>query len=377
MKLTLLTQNLKNAVNFVSRLTQKSISLPILNNILIKTDSNLLELTATNLEIGIQCWVLSKIDKGGQIAIPSKILNSLLNSLPSKEDKLDLELKDSYLFLKGKSFSAKIIGNNANDFPVIPKVSEKFCKIDSNVLSEGLSQVVDFVSLNQIKPELFGVFINFSPQLIIMTASDSFRLAEKRFFLNDKIDKKEKSIILPQKTAKELILVLENSEAKECEIFLSENQAMFEFKSEFLGLSRIRITSQLIEGSFPNYQEIIPKKIQTRVIFNKEEFLENLKIASSFIGKTNEINLTINPENKKVIVFSQNSDIGDYQSDFPAKIEGEKIKISFNYRFLLEGILKIKSKEVIFDLSGRETPALLKPVGSDDYFYIVMPFKLN
>jgi DNA polymerase-3 subunit beta len=377
MKLTLLTQNLKSAVNFVSRLTQKSISLPILNNILIKTDSNLLELAATNLEIGIQCWVLSKIDKEGQIAIPSKVLSSLLNSLPVKEDKLDLEIKDLCLFLKGKNFSTKIIGNNADDFPLIPKISEKFCKIDSNIFLEGLSQVVDFTALNQIKPELFGVFIHFSPQLITMAASDSFRLAEKKIFLNEKINEKEKSIILPQKTAKELILVLENSEAKECEIFLSENQVMFEFKSESLGLPRIQITSQLIEGFFPNYQEIIPKEIQTRVIFDKEEFLENLKSASSFIGKTNEVNLTIDPESKKIIVFSQNSDVGDYQSDFPAKIEGEKIKISFNYRFLLEGVLKIKSREVVFDLSGKETPALLKPVGFDDYFYIVMPLKLN
>jgi len=204
-------------------------------------------------------------------------------------------------------------------------------------------------------------------------ATDSFRLAEKTIPLEKKI-KKEYAFILPQKPTREIINILGEKEGK-LKLYFSPNQTLFEFPMKETSHPQIQITSRLIEGEYPNYQEIIPKKFKTRVILKKDEFLNQIKTASLFSGKINEVKFTITPSKKEVELFAQSPDIGENKSSLPAKIEGDPMQISFNHKFLIDGLLNIKSSEVIFALTEEEGPCVLKPVGDSSYIYVIMPIK--
>lgn len=373
MKLLILSNNLREGVNIASRLTQKSISLPILSNILLQTEKNFLKISSTDLEMGIKYWALAKIEKEGQVAIPGKTLFGLIGSL--LDEKINLEAKANTLLIQGKNFQSKILGQSPEDYPIIPELKEDFIEVDGLSFSQALSQVADVTALTQIRPELSGVYLSFNKERILMAASDSFRLAEKKIpFKEETSPQKEYSIILPSKTARELINILGEKEGK-LKIYFSANQVMFETEMPETSHPQLQITSRLIEGSYPNYQEIIPQKFQTKIILNKPGFLDQIKTASLFTGKINEVQLQAFPKREQIEIFSQNPELGESQSTLSAKIEGERVKASFNYRFLADGLSKIKSSDVIFQLSGEEGPALLKPSGDENYFYIIMPIK--
>jgi DNA polymerase-3 subunit beta len=138
---------------------------------------------------------------------------------------------------------------------------------------------------------------------------------------------------------------------------------------------QIQLTSRLIEGEYPNYQEIIPKKYATQIVLQKNEFLNQVKSASLFSGKISEVKIKTNSKKNEIGVFSQNAEIGEYQSSVPAKIKGQDAEISFNYRFLADGLANIKSSEVVLELNGDSGPGVLKPVGDPTYVYVVMPIK--
>ena len=204
-------------------------------------------------------------------------------------------------------------------------------------------------------------------------ATDSFRLAEKVISL-EKAVKKDYSFILPQKTAREIINILEEKDGI-LKIYFSPNQILFEFPMKEAPHPQIQIISRLIEGEYPNYQDIIPKKFKTRVILKRDEFLSQIKTASLFSGKINEIKFTINTTNKEVEIFAKDQNIGESKSTITAKIEGDSTGVSFNYKFLTDGLLKIKSSEIAFDLSKEEGPCILRPIGDASYIYVVMPIK--
>jgi len=209
---------------------------------------------------------------------------------------------------------------------------------------------------------------------IIIAATDSFRLGEKKIFFKEAPLKGEYNLIIPQKTAKELVNIFSEKQG-EIKMYFSPNQVMFEYLMEETPHPQIQVVSRLIEGEYPNYQEIIPKKYTTQLILNKNEFLNQVKTASLFSGKVNEIKIKTDPGDKKVNISSQSPDIGDYQSSISVKIKGEPVEVSFNHRFLLDGLSSIRSSEIVFELSGDSGPGVLKPVGDDTYLYVVMPIK--
>lgn len=206
-----------------------------------------------------------------------------------------------------------------------------------------------------------------------MVSTDSFRLAEKSIILESPI-KKECSFILPQKPAREIINILGEKEGI-LKIYFSPHQTLFEFPMKEVVHPQVQITSRLIDGEYPNYEEIIPKKFKTHVILKRDDFLNQIKTASLFSGKTNEVKITINSQNKEIEIFSQNPEIGQSQSVIQGKIEGDSIEVSFNHKFLIDGLLNIKSSEIIFGISKEEGPCVLKPVGDTSYIYVVMPIK--
>jgi len=372
MKIEILKENFKNGLSIVERIVGKNLSLPILDNVLISTEDNFLSLSSTDLETAIKLWILTKIIKKGKVVVPAKLLSSFVSLLPN--EKLILEEKKQGLYIECKNFKNQVQGFNPEEFPLIPEFKDsEYLEVDNKKLCQGLSQIVDVASPSQSRPEISGIYFVFSKNTIKIVATDSFRLAEKTVILDAAV-KKDISFILPQKPAREIINILAEKEGK-TKICFSSNQVMFELPMKEINHPQAQIISRLIEGEYPNYEEIIPKKFKTHIVLKRDEFLSQIKAASLFSGKINEIKITANSQNKEIEVFAQDPDIGQNQSTVPAKIEGESIVVSFNHKFLIDGLSNIKSSEIIFDLSKEEGPCILKPVGDTSYIYVVMPIK--
>ncbi len=374
MKSIILQEKLKDGLNIVEKISSKSLTLPMLNNILISAEKNFLNLSATDLEIGINWWSLAKIEKEGKIAIPSRLFFNFVNLLPNK--KINIEKENNNLIVGCENRETQIKGFSAEEFPIIPKITEgESISINSSSFCQSINQVVDIAIPSTTRPEISGVYFLFQKDLITIVTTDSFRLGEKKIFLKNHFSlKKDYSLILPQKTAREVINIFGEKD-KELKIYFSPNQVMFESFMEETKHPQIQLASKIIEGEYPNYQEIIPKKYTTSLRFDKNEFLNQIKSASLFSGKINEVKIKANPKEKKIEIFSQSPEIGNYNSSVLGKIKGEPVEISFNHRFLLDGLLNIKSSEVAFELNGDSGPGVLKPVGDGSYIYVVMPIK--
>jgi len=376
MKSIILQEKLKEGLNVVEKIPSKSLTLPILNNILITIEKNFLKLSATDLEVGIEWWILTKTEGEGLVVIPSYVVSNFINLLPNK--KINLEIKNNVLFIECDNYKTKIKSFKIDDFPIIPKITKnEFISLKSSIFCKSLSQVVDIATPSTARPEISGIYFLFQKDLITITATDSFRLAEKKIFLKNKTPlNKDYSLIVPQKTVKEIINIF-NEKENDVKIYFSPNQVMFELFLKETPHPQTQLISRLIEGEYPNYKEIIPKKYTTRLVLRKDEFINQIKSASLFSGKVNEVKIKTGAENKKVEILSQSSEIGEYQSFIVGEIKGDPVDISFNHRFLLDGLSNIKSSEVAFELNGDSGPGVLRPVGDDSYLYVVMPIKAS
>ena len=372
MKVEILKENLKMGIGVVERIIGKNLSLPVLDNVSISTEDSFLVLVSTDLETAIKLWVLIKIIKKGKVVVPAKFLSSFVSSLPN--EKITLEEKDQNLYIECKNIKTQIQGHNPEEFPIIPELAgQEYLEIDNQKLCQGLGQVIDVASLSQTRPEISGIYFSFLKNTIKIVATDSFRLAEKNIATQNPV-KKEYSFILPQKPAREIMNILEGKEGV-VRVYFSNNQVLFELPMAETKHPAVQITSRLIEGEYPNYQDIIPKKFKTHVTLKKEEFLNQVKTASLFSGKINEVKISVSAQKNEVEVFAKSSDIGENTSTISAKVDGDSIEVSFNYKFLVDGMQKIKSSELLFEISEKEGPCILRPIGDDSYLYVVMPIK--
>lgn len=374
MKLTILTHELKKGLNYTERLTGKNLTLPILNNVLIEALPNFLKISSTDLETGIEWWGLCKTEEEGKITVPAKILTQVINNI--SDEKIEIENKNDTLFIKTKTFKTQIKGYTSDDFPIIPQFSkEDFIEINAQELKDGLVDVVDIASVSQIRPEISGIYFVFKKDLVNLVATDSFRLVERTLqssnyknSFNDEI-----KFILSQKTTKEVINILQENTGS-VKIYYSESQILFETNLNEVDHPEINLISRQIEGNYPAYKEIIPKEYKTRIIADKDFLIKQIKLAGLFAGKINEIK--IKNDDKNLEILSQDLELGENSSILEAKIEGEPVEISFNYKFILDGVSRVKTKNAILELQGASGAGVIKAEEGTDYIYVVMPIKI-
>ena len=351
-----------------------------MNNILVSVEKSFLNLTTTDLEVGVKWWSLVKTEKEGQIAVPARVLSGFISFLPNKP--VSLEKKDSSLDISCENYQTSIKGVEAEDFPIIPKISEEErITLPSQDFCQGLAKVVDFASYSSTKPEISGLYLLFQKNIITIAATDSFRLGEKKIYLDSPLNgiSQDYSLIIPQRAAKEVISIFGQKDG-DLSIYFSTNQIMFEIPLAETSHPKVQLTTRLIEGDYPNYQEIIPQKSETKVTFQAQELLNQIKLASLFSGKINEVKIKADPKKNRLDIFSQSPEIGEHKSFLAAKVEGKGAEASFNYRFLLDGLLQMpgsgeKKKEAVLELTGSDKPGVLRPKGDDTYLYLVMPIK--
>lgn len=367
MKFTCLQENLIRGLNIVSRVCGKNVSLPILNNILISVKNEGINFMATNLEIGIKMDVRGKTETEGQITVPAKILTSFVNYLP--EEKVEFELSESDLKIVSGSWQTKIKTQNAEEYPLIPEVLDKnSLKVKLGKLKVLLNQTIFAAIGNEARPELSGGYFLINGKQLTVVATDSYRLAEKKIELEEDT-KKETSFIVPIKTLQEVARIINDlDEDKNLEIFWEENQIKFV-------VDGIELSSRLIDGDYPDYQQIIPQTFKTKISFVKAEVINAVR-ATGLFSKTGIYDVGfdfVTPD--KIIIKSTNNQVGENEAVIKADVAGDSEKIIFNYHYILEGLVNMAGEKMVFEITTGENPAILRAEDKDDYLYLIMPIR--
>lgn len=374
METIVLKSHLKEGLEVVEHAAAKSPSLPILSNILLSVKKEEVTLAATDLQMGITYQFLGTSKEEGSVVFPGRFLVSLL--AVSSDEKVVLARRHQTLLVSIGNHSAELQTMDAEEFPIIPSLegSEQTFRVETEVLCRGLSQVVGVAGQSQTRPEISGVLFVLGKQGASVAATDSFRLAERKFVL-EKEGAVEQSFILPARTARELIAILGERPGKTT-MHVSSTQAVFVYEAaESPSKIRIQIVSRLIEGEYPRYEDVIPSSHKTLISVAKNELLNHLRAAGIFAGKTQEVRLSVDPQKKEIVFFSENTEAGTHRSVLRAEISGEQVEVAFNWRFVSEGLAQIKEDGVEFGLNGEDGAALLRPRGEASYLYVVMPIK--
>ncbi len=368
MRLSLTQENLSRALASVGRVVSTRASLPVLSNVLLATDGNRLRLSATNLEIGINYWIGSKVDDQGSVTVPARLFAEFVSNLP--HGNISLSAIDAVLTVKSPHYESKINGISSEEFPLIPSITtDPVLSLDATVLREALAQVVVAASADEARPVLAGVYMYTEEDNLFLVATDSYRLAEKRLELDGDAPKAF-SVIVPARTMQELVRLLGEAESP-VEIYLDENQVMFK-------LGEVELVSRLIEGQFPNYRQIIPQHAETSFDIDTAEFSRITKVASLFARESaGSVKLDIRAEGE-VSIMSSDSEVGGNTSSAECEVNGEDGEISLNARYLTDALAVIKSPQVTFAISGKLSACVLSPAGEDivdDYVHIIMPLR--
>lgn len=366
MKLSCTQENLNRGINNVIRSVGTRTTLPVLSNILLKTDKGRLKISATDLELGVSSWIGAKIEKEGALTIPSRLLSEFVSS--NNDKKIDLEVEDTTLNLKSEHFQAHIKGIEASEFPLIPEISkEPIFKIPTLIFKEAVLQTVFAAAYDETRPVLSGVLLRLVGDKLKLVATDSYRLSEKTLNLPRKISK-DLDLIVPAKTLSELYRITQDDQ-EQVSVSVSENQIQFTLPST-------QIVSRLIEGSFPDYQPIIPKTSSVKVAVKTADFQNAIKMASFFARESaNNIRLKILPQKIQVIAISPQ--LGDNTSEVEAKVEGGELEIAFNAKFVLDVLPVLGSSEINLEFSGKLSPGVLRTKTGSDFLYIIMPLRLE
>lgn len=366
MKISCFKKDLKEAVFICDKISGKNLSLPILSNILLEANDDGLKIISTNLDLGVEIVIPVKIEINGKITVPSGILSSYLSNLSSGE-KITLEVKNNNLIISTENNSTLIKSQTADDFPSIPKLkTENNFSIPVNDFISSLKMVFYSCSLSNIKPEISSVYLYSSKtDMLTFTATDSFRLAEKK---NNYFFDKLGPILIPFKTIVEIIRIFDGKDGN-IDVMFNKNQ--INFKKD-----NIIFVSRLVDGVFPDYNQIIPKKFSANVVIKKDELINSLKLSSVFLGKLNEVCVSVNSSDDFFTIKTSNNDSGENTARIPAKITGESINISFNYKYIYDCLLNINSENIVFKFSGDGKPLLITSESDNTFQYLVMPMSV-
>ena len=372
MKLSCLQENLDRGLNLVGRAAATRTTLPITNNVLLATDQGRLKLVATNLEMAISCWIGAKIEEEGAITVPARLINEFVSSLPS--DKIDISLthKTKTLELKCARFEARISGVDAADFPPIPKVDEGVTtQVEAEALRHGISQVVFAAASDESRPVLTGVNAEFEGDLLTLAAADGFRLAVYKLPLSTPVKQKTTAII-PARTLAELNrMATDQEEPVSIKLNTDNSQILFCMKD-------IELVSQLVQGSFPKYDQLIPQSYNTKAVVDVAQFIRATKTASIFARDGSGIvRLVITPGAKanqdKLIISARSEEIGDDVGEIDAIVQGEEAKIAFNGRDITQVLDVLREPQVALEVTSPSSPGVFRPEGVDNYIHVVMP----
>ncbi len=376
MKVTVLQENLAHGLSIVSRAVSPRSTLPVLANILVATDEGRLRLSATNLELGITCWIGAKIEEDGSTTVPARTFTDLVSTLPTDRIDISLNVRTQTLNVRSTSSNTDIKCIDAQEFPPMP-VPDLGEAIQINIadLKEMIQQVVFAASSDDARPVLTGVSLEVQDNRITMQAADGFRLSVRHAELSSPVARPIKTII-PARALSELARVAsDGNQMVSMGLMPSRGQVIFHMKD-------VELASQLIEGAYPDLEQVIPRSYQTRSVLSTTAFLKACKQAEIFAREGSHIaRIHIAPggsmEPGTVEISGQSEETGSNETVLDASIEGDELTIAFNVRFLREILDVIHTPNVVLETNVDTTPGVLRPVGEDNFLHVIMPMHLG
>ncbi len=374
MKLSCLQENLSKGLAVVSRAVATRSTLPVTQNVLISTDQSRLKLSATNLEIAITTWIGASIEDEGAITLPARILTEFVNTLEG--DKIDFSLPEGNGILNISSGRSKatINGIDAEEFPPIPTVLDGIrAVVNAGVLKKAISRVAFAAATEESRPVLTGVELKIEGNDFSLAAADGFRLAVQKDKLTEPIDGNIE-VIIPARTMNELNRLV-SDDSEEIEVVMTPTRGQILFRS-----GDIEIVSQLLQGNFPNYQQLLPEEHSTRSIFDTNALQRAVRSASIFARDgSNIVRMQLVPpteddDNGKALISARSEEVGDNEDVVDAEsLEGEESKIAFNSRYLMDVLAVLDKGNVVLETTTASSPGVFKPVEDDGYTHVVMP----
>lgn len=363
MKITVTQEKLSKALNNVSRITIGKVTLPILNNVLIRVDQKKVSLVTTNLDMAVVDFLPVSSSEDGVVTVPAKLLTEFISNLPKGEN-VEITASDTKVTIKAGKYSSIINGTLADDFPELPEIDEKKAvvyKIGTDEFKTSVGQVIIASSNDLTRPALTGVYFNTNNGQLSIAATDGYRLAEK--ILIDKVESEVKAIV-PSGSLQEVLRSL-SDDIDEVEISFNDDLVRFR-------LGEVEIISKLIDASYPDYQKLIPKDNNIKVTLNREELIRVTKLAALFARSVGGSIICETKAPDTFLVKSVANEFGENDSSIETSVDTEG-RVTFNSRFLIDALNSLESKEIEFEFSNRISPTLLRNKKDNKYTHIVMP----
>ncbi len=365
-----LRNNLKEGVSMVANAKKESSQLPVLRNILLEVKDTAIHFSATDLEIGIVHSVSAKVLGSGSVAVPFGIFQQIIQNAAS--ERIELELKGTTLHISTDNYNAKIATAQKDEFPIIPNLADdapQQLSVDAPALTHALQIASTACHTSEFRPELSGVLLDIRDGLVYAVATDSFRLA-KAVIPNKKINISptiEIALIIPIRTVQEIIRIF-SSEDGQIKIIFDENQIVIKNEST-------RLVSRLIDGKFPDYTMVIPKSFESELLIQKNELMQALRLTSSLSNRLNEVKIKIDDSLKNIQLLSASHEFGESEYILSAKAKGTPLSISYNWRFLLDGLKNVPTETVFIGINSEQKPSLIQAPDDEEYLYVLTSIK--
>lgn len=364
MKFTVLRSDISKALNIASYFVSARAQVPVLGAIVLKAHKASLSLFATNLETAFSTSIGAKIDEEGEIGVPAKVISEVLANIAGET--ITFESSKEHLIISTENFSGKILGMNTSDFPsLVTKISEQSFELAPAFL-EALPSLLFSVSRDESRPVLSGILLSFHEGLLTLVATDGFRLSQKK--INLSVPPQFEKIIIPKSVIQTIMRIIPENTSLMCSVDTSGNQLM-------VGFDNTVITSRLIEGTYPPYEKIIPGSSRIKISVSKEDFLQAIKLAGVFARESsNHIELGISKGS--FFIQAKSSKSGEQKTVVPAKVQGEDVSITFNYKFIEEFLQAVGGGEVDIELIDATTAAIFRDSAEKNYLHLIMPVKV-
>ncbi|NOZ05574.1 MAG: DNA polymerase III subunit beta [Chloroflexi bacterium] len=376
MRVSCLQENLAKGVAIVGRAVASRSTLPVLENIYVGTDDGRLKLAATNLEIGITCWIGAQVEEEGEISVPARVVTDLVNSSPPERIDMALNVRTQTLQIHCAQFQAQLKGIDASDFPIIPTAEQdKAIHVAPDTLREMISQVTFAAATDETRPILTGVLTEFEGASLTMASADGFRISVRKAPLPEEVPESFR-VIIPARALQEVARIMGDQEDP-VEILVTQkrNQVLFHMQN-------IDLVSQLIEGNFPDYRQILPSSHVTRTVVDTGEFLRAIRRARIFArDAANMVRLQISGESTegpaRVRIVAEAAELGDNVEEIGASVEGEDIEIAFNVRYLIDVLGVLNSAQTIIETTDATSRGVILPASNDDFTHVIMPMHIG
>ena len=362
MKLQVTQENLNRALGSVARVANTRNALPILANVLIKTSNNRLSLSATNLDIAITHYIGAKVSEEGSITVPARLMQDFISSLPSGV--ISLELKETKLRITTEQYQSTVNGIMADDFPVMPAITNgQSWSIPGALLKKTLQQVVFAASSDETRPVLTAVLLHTSDGWLYMAATDSYRLAERKISTNTEAVR----LLVPATAMQDLLRIIGDG-ADEVLVTHDEQQILFQ-------VGDVELVTRLVEGKYPDYQKLIPSSFATTATLKRADFVNVTKVSSLFARESaGSITIEVDEVSESLSIRSVASQLGENTAQATAKTTGSGT-ITLNSRYLLDALAAFSGDEVTFGFNGKLEATLLTDTANTDYKHVIMPLK--